>query len=135
MSRADMGRQTDAVPELHAALTRYFDLMYDCDLSRFDTIFAPTVQLHGYREGRLLCWSAEAYKAILRERVSPKTQGAKRGDEIIALDVAGPEQAFTKVRVKIARLVFVDYLTWHRIEGAWRITSKGFHLEREDAEL
>ena len=24
---------------------------------------------------------------------------------------------------------FIDYLTWHRIDGRWLITSKGFHLE------
>jgi hypothetical protein len=26
---------------------------------------------------------------------------------------------------------FIDHLTWHRIDGKWLITSKGFHLEAE----
>lgn len=33
--------------------------------------------------------------------------------------------------VRVAAMTFVDYLTWHRIDGKWLITSKGFHLESE----
>lgn len=36
------------------AVQKYFDLMYDCDTSRFDQVFRSTVQLHGYREGKWL---------------------------------------------------------------------------------
>lgn len=32
--------------------------------------------------------------------------------------------------LRISTMVFVDYLTWHCIDGRWLITSKGFHLER-----
>jgi hypothetical protein len=28
---------------------------------------------------------------------------------------------------------FVDHLTWHRIDGKWLITSKGFHLVSDGA--
>ena len=45
------------------------------------------------------------------------------------MDFASPDQAFTKVRVRMNASVFVDYLTWHRIDGRWLITSKGFHVE------
>ncbi|MEN9725888.1 MAG: hypothetical protein RL434_254, partial [Pseudomonadota bacterium] len=44
------------VNELGNALDRYFDLMYDCDVSRFDQVFATTAQLHGLREGEMICW-------------------------------------------------------------------------------
>ena len=26
--------------------------------------------------------------------------------------------------------VFIDYLTWHRFDGEWLITAKGYHVER-----
>lgn len=117
-----------------AALLRsvqdYFELMHDCDLSRFDRIFAPTVQLHGFRDSAMVCWSAQTYRDILAKRQSPKSLGAPRADEILLIDVAAATQAFVKVRVRIIATIFIDYLTWHRIDGRWLITSKGFHLER-----
>jgi Putative lumazine-binding len=117
------------VVSLRAALHRYFDLMYDCDLSRFDEVFAPTVQLHGFRDGVMQCWPGVVYRNILAKRESPKSLGAPREETLLLLDFASPTQALTKVRVRIVNMMFVDYLTWHRIENEWLITSKGFHLE------
>lgn len=120
--------------DLLDALRRYFELMHDCDLTRFDDVFAPTVQLHGFRDGAMVCWSAATYRDILAKRHSPKSLGAMRADEIVMLDLASPTQAFTKVRLRITTMVFVDYLTWHFVDGRWLITSKGFHLERTDGD-
>jgi hypothetical protein len=111
------------------AVQKYFDLMYDCDTSRFDDVFRPTVHLHGFRDGEMKAWSAEVYKSILDQRQSPKSQNAPREDEILLVDFASSTQALTKVRVRISSMVFIDYLTWHHIDGRWLITSKGFHLE------
>jgi hypothetical protein len=120
-----------SVADLRAALQLYFDLMYDCDVSRFGDVFAPTVQLHGFRDGAMQCWPAAYYRDILMKRQSPKSLGAPREDSLLLLDFASPTQALTKVRVRINTMMFVDYLTWHRIDGKWLITSKGFHLESE----
>jgi hypothetical protein len=117
---------------LTEALQGYFDLMYDCDTSRFDQVFRPTAQLHGIRDGQMVMWPAETYKDVLAKRQSPKSLMAARADEILLVDFTSPSQALTKVRVRIASMVFVDYLTWHRIDGKWLITSKGFYLESTD---
>ena len=34
-----------------------------------------------------------------------------------------------KVRVRIDAVLYVDYLSFHRIKGAWTITAKSFHVE------
>jgi hypothetical protein len=115
------------------ATDRYFDLMYDCDISRFDRVFAPSVQLHGYRDGQLVVWPAQIYKDILKKRQSPQSPDAPRVDEILSMDFVSTTMAFTKVRERIAAMVFVDYLTWHYIDGNWLITSLGFHVESTDA--
>jgi hypothetical protein len=111
------------------ATHRYFDLMYDCDVSRFDQVFAPSVQLHGYRDGQLVVWPAQTYKDILKKRQSPRSLNAPRLNEILAMDFVSTTMAFTKVRVRIVTMVFLDYLTWHYVGGKWLITSKGFHVE------
>jgi len=129
--RAGHTIEADAVPSLLEALRKYFDLMYDCDTSRFEDVFSPTVQLHGFRDAEMKAWSADVYKNILKQRQSPKSQNAPREEEILLMDFASPTQVLTKVRVRISSLMFVDHLIWHRIDGRWQITAKGFHLEAE----
>lgn len=114
---------------LSQAVQRYFDLMYDCDTSRFDRVFRSTAQLHGFREGEMAMWPAAEYKRILAGRSSPKSLNAPRQEDILLMDFASATQALVKVRVRINAIVFVDYLTYHRIDGEWLITAKGYHVE------
>jgi hypothetical protein len=118
-----------AVKDLSEAVQRYFDLMYDCDVSKFDKVFCPTAQLHGFREGKMSMWTASEYKGVLAKRESPKSLGAPRDEAILLLDVASDTQAFVKAKVRINASIFIDYLTFHKIEGFWKITSKGYHLQ------
>jgi hypothetical protein len=113
------------------AVQRYFDLMYDSDVARFDRVFRSSAQLHGFRDGQMTTWPAATFKEIIAGRPSPKSQDAPRQEEILLVDFASTDQALVKVRVRINALVFVDYLTYHRIEGDWLITSKAFHVERQ----
>jgi Putative lumazine-binding len=124
-----VGPDEECVTSLRAALERYLELMYECDVSRFDDVFAPTVQLHGFRNGIMQCWPAAVYRDILAKRQSPKSLSARREDALLLLDFASSTQALIKVRIRMATMLFIDYLTWHRLEGRWLITSKGFHLE------
>jgi Putative lumazine-binding len=114
---------------LESAVQKYFDLMYDGDISKFDSVFYETSQLHGFRDGKMTKWSAQEYKDILASRQSPKALGAPREEAILLMDLASQTQALVKVRVRINAMTFVDYLTYHFIDGTWRITSKGYHLE------
>jgi hypothetical protein len=119
------------VQGLTAAVGRYFDLMHDADVARFETVFRPTAQLHGFREGEMTLITAATYKELLASRPSPKSVGAPREEAILLMDFASDSQALVKVRVRINTIVYVDYLTYHRIDGTWLITSKGFHIERK----
>ena len=114
---------------LSAAVQRYFDLMYDSDTSRFDRVFRSSAQLHGFRDGQMTMWPAQTFKELLEGRSSPKAANAPREEEILLIDFASASQALVKVRVRIGTVVFVDYLTYHRIDGEWLITSKGYHVE------
>ncbi|HEX9490560.1 MAG TPA: nuclear transport factor 2 family protein [Stellaceae bacterium] len=117
---------------LTEAVQRYFDLMYDSDTSRFDRVFHSTAQLHGFREGQMSMWPAQTFKDVLAGRPSPHSRSAPRQEEILLVDVASASQALVKVRVRINTVVFVDYLTYHRIDGDWLITSKAYHVERNE---
>jgi hypothetical protein len=119
-----------AISGLTGAVQRYFDLMYDSDVGYFDRVFRSSAQLHGFREGQMTMLPAATFKEIIGGRPSPRSQNALREEEILLIDFASADQALVKVRVRINGVVFVDYLTYHRIEGNWLITSKAFHVER-----
>jgi Putative lumazine-binding len=110
------------------AVQRYFDLMYTCDIRNFDAVFYKSSQLHGFREGNMSMWTASEYKDVLSKRQSPNSLGAPREEEVLLLDFASRTQALAKVRVRINTSIFLDYLTFHRIDGEWLITSKAYHL-------
>jgi hypothetical protein len=115
--------------DLFQAVQRYFDLMYDSDTSRFDRVFRASAQLHGFQEGQMTMWPAQKFKDVIAGRPSPKSMNIPRQEEILLLDFASATQAIVKVRVRINTIVFVDYLTYHRIDGEWLITSKAYHVE------
>jgi Putative lumazine-binding len=115
--------------ELTEAVQLYLDLMYDGDVKKFDRVFASTSQLHGFRGGKMTCWPAAQYKEVLAGRKSPKALGSPREEQILLLDFASLTQALAKVRVRINDMVFVDYLSYHKLGEQWIITSKAYHRE------
>lgn len=121
-----------SIHSLTEAVQRYFDLMYDADTSRWDRVFRPTAQLHGLREGKMAMFTSQGYKELTASRPSPKSVNAPREEEILLIDFASPAQALVKVRVRINKSVYVDHLTYHRVDGEWLISAKGYHVERTD---
>ena len=100
------------------------------DVARFEEVFAPTAQLHGLRDGALRVLTANQYRALLAAGPSPKSKNAPRHQAILLIDFASASQALVKVRVRIDATMYVDYLSFHRIDNAWRITAKSFHIDR-----
>lgn len=122
--------ETTACQSLIDVVDQYFETMFDNDLGRFDRVFAPTAHLHGLRDGNLRVLPVAEYRKALASNPSPKSKAAPRHQEILSVDIAAPVQALVKVRVRIDTLLYVDYLSFHLIDGAWRITAKSFHVER-----
>ena len=122
--------ESPALASLLEAVERYFTLMYENDVSLFDRVFAPTAQLHGFRDTELRILPAQDYRAMLASTPSPKSRHAPRLQDILLIDLASPVQALVKVRVRIDVLQYVDYLAYHRVDEAWLITAKSFQVER-----
>jgi hypothetical protein len=115
---------------LMAAVERYFEMMFDADVSRFDQVFTPTAQLHGLRDSNLRILQAGEYRKVLASNPSPRSKNAPRQQEILLVDFASPSQALVKVRVRIDTILYVDYLCFHLIGDSWLITAKSFHVEK-----
>jgi hypothetical protein len=112
------------------AVDRYLELMFDGDVSRFDDVFAPTAQLHGLRDGHVRLLPAAEFKNMLAAGPSAKAKNAPRLQQLLLMDFASPTQALVKVRVRMDATQYLDYLSYHCIDGAWRITAKSFHVEQ-----
>src|SRR5882724_10451391 len=78
------------------AIDRYFDLMFDNDVSRFERVFAPSAHLHGLRDSALRLLPSAEYRSALASRPSPQSTGAPRLQEILFLDFASSSQAMAK---------------------------------------
>jgi hypothetical protein len=111
------------------AVERYFDLMFDNDVLRFDQVFASSAQLHGLRDGKLRLLPAQEYRNALASGPSPKSKNAPRQQEILLIDFASPTQAMVKVRVRADTVLYLDYLSYHCINSVWLVTAKSFHIE------
>jgi hypothetical protein len=125
------------VPDAHTvdslidAVERYFDLMFDSDVTRFDQVFAKSAQLHGLREAKVRLLTSDEYKALLETNPSPKASKAPRRQEVLMVDFASPTQAIAKVRVRVGAIQYLDYLSYHCIDEIWLITAKSFHVEHQ----
>ena len=118
------------IKSLLDAVGRYFDLIFDSNVARFDEVFAKSAQLHGLRDENLRLLTSEEYKAALASNPSPKSKDAPRHQEILLIDVASSTQAIVKVRVRADTILYLDYLSYHRIDGKWLITAKSFHVDQ-----
>ena len=67
------------------------------------------------------------YNNALATGPSPKSRNAPRQQEILLVDFASPTQAMVKVRVRIDTILYLDYLSYHCINGVWLATAKSFH--------
>ena len=90
---------SDSLQGLTKAVQRYFNLMYDSEVSRFDAVFLPTAQLHGFSAGKMTTIPAAVYRQRLAEGPSPASLQAPREEAILLVDATADTQAMVKVRM------------------------------------
>ena len=72
------------------------------------------------------------YFPVVAQRVSPASRDEPRRDVIEAIQFAGQNTAFARLRCSIGTKDFIDFLTIVRTDGEWKIMAKIFHMtERE----
>ena len=115
------------IDSIQQALQIYFDVMYECDLEKFDLIFHPTSSLFTMKDGEFNLRPFAKYRAEIATRTPPKSMLQPRIDEILQIGMLSPEIAFAQVRVRIFEKIFVDNLNLLKFEGRWMIVAKIFH--------
>ncbi|MFN4167973.1 MAG: nuclear transport factor 2 family protein [Pannonibacter phragmitetus] len=119
---------TQAFQEITGVLQDYFDALYFCDTGILQRVFHPRAIYATADETPLLYRTMEEYVPVVAARQSPASRGEPRRDHIDAIDLAGDNTAFARVRCSIGQRDFVDFLTLVRSEGQWRIIAKVFQI-------
>jgi hypothetical protein len=112
-----------------SAVNAYLELMYTADDGEFPEVFHDVCVIHGMRDGKLVAWSADEFRDVMRGRPSPASTGAPRQQETIRLEQSAADMATARVRVRIGQIRFLDELVLHRVDERWLVTSKAFHIE------
>lgn len=119
---------SSAFHDITIVLQDYFDALYYCDTDRLQRVFHPRAIYATADEVPMLYRTMEEYVRVVAARQSPASRNETRGDHIDAIDLAGENTAFARVRCSIGQRDFVDFLTLVRSDGGWRIISKVFQI-------
>lgn len=109
-------------------LETYFDGLYYADTDRLAATFHPKAIYATADETPLLHRTMDEYFPVVANRESPASRAEPRRDVIDAIEIAGVNTAFARVRCSIGSRDFVDFLTLVRSDGAWRIMAKIFQI-------
>ena len=113
-------------------LETYFDGLYHADTDRLANAFHPKAIYATADETPLLYRTMDEYFPVVAKRISPASRDEPRRDVIDAIEFAGENTAFARVRCSIGTKDFIDFLTLVRVDGVWRIMAKIFQVtERE----
>jgi hypothetical protein len=115
--------------DLIAAISIYFDGLYESDTARLAQVFHPLAHYTCATEKPILHKNMPDYFALVDKRPSPKSRGETRRDRIVSIEIAGPDAAFARVECAIGPRFCTDLLTFVRVDGRWLIMAKVFHYD------
>jgi hypothetical protein len=111
----------------------YFDSLYDADAEGMAKIFHPKGRMFFVTGEETKIIERDEYIEILKNRVAPRAQNAKRNDELLGISINSPNAAIITLRVLLAGKHYSDQLCLVRENGRWSIMSKFYYLLAEDA--
>ena len=117
-----------SIEGIQSALQAYFDVMYECDIDKFDEVFHPACSLFTAGGASLVVRPFATYREEMKARTPPKSLGQTREAEtIVKIDLLSPDIALAQVRVQIHDQLFADNLNLVRVGGRWMVVAKVYH--------
>jgi len=115
--------------EIQSTLQTYFDVMYECDMEKFDQVFHPSCSLFTAGGPDLVVKPFEQYRREMSTRTSPKSRSQSRDKErTIKIDFLSDELALAQVRVQIHDKLFADNLNLVKVGLRWMVVAKIYYL-------
>lgn len=115
--------------EIEKVVWTYLDGLYEGNVEKLGQAFHPTSALTWSDSGKMTITPREQWFEAVRNRPSPKSQGLRRHDEIVMIDVADSRTALVKLKCAIEPRHFTDYLSMVKVDGRWQVAQKVFTVE------
>lgn len=109
---------------LAEAVAAYAEGLHRSDPARLAELFLPEAHLYAEEGGAVLDLPLAAWLERVRARPDFHAAGIPAPWEILALDIGAPGTAFAKVATTVPPARYIDYLSFLRIGGRWRIIAK-----------
>ena len=104
----------------------YINSAYESDGATTKKIFDDDARVTGHINGKLIRQTRDDWATFVEKNIpSPKEQGKSKAYEILMVD-AGKETAVVKVKSEYINIVFIDTLSFIKIDGEWKIYNKVF---------
>ena len=103
--------------QITSASTVCFDGAFKVDTDNLDQNFYPDNRLNFRIDEMLFAVNKKDYLGVVLGRKSPNSFGAKRYEEIISINMAGPGPAVAKVECTIPPRNPTDLLTMIKLDG------------------
>ena len=115
--------------EIKNVIQLYFDCMFESSRDKAHAAFHPDAWISGYLpNGYQQMTVSDFGDFVAAQQPSPKSNGEVASLDIISLEIAG-HTAVALVRDAYLGLVFLDTLSFIKLEGQWLIINKLFHVE------
>jgi len=119
-----METQQTASLEISQALEDYyFKGIYEGDLHALNNIYQPGILLFGDVKGVPYAKTLDQYLDGVKNRQSPRDSGKPFKGEILNIRVVN-SIAVAEVKVKMYDFLYHEFLSFHKIDGQWRIVNK-----------
>lgn len=111
--------------EVRAVIDAYCRGVYRGDIGVLRSVFDPRALLFANVRGEAYFRPLDEYLAVVAARQSPEALGQAFGMKSICVEVTG-EIAFAKVDCPMFDFHYIDYLSFVRQDGRWKIVNKTF---------
>jgi 4-oxalocrotonate tautomerase len=117
--------------ELLNVWSTYRDSIYQGDADALARIFHPDASMFYVLDGRITVTPIGKYIEVVRNRVAPVKSGAKRDERLVSLGIPSVDSAVLTATILILGKSFTDQLVMLKVNGAWQIVAKTYHLDSD----
>ena len=104
----------------------YINSAFESDGITTRKIFDDDAKVTGHINGKLIRQTKEDWAKFVEKNIpSPKEQGKVKSYDILMVD-AGEETAVVKVKSEYINIIFLDTLSFLKIDNEWKIYNKVF---------
>jgi Putative lumazine-binding len=110
--------------QIESTIGHYFQGHATGDSSHFRKAFLPSARIEGIRQdGAFVSWDMDTYCALFKGQSAPDE--AQRRRKIESIEIFGTA-ALARATLVHGVVTFTDLFILSKVEGAWKIVTKGY---------